>query len=81
MMNGRWFGGRQLIVELWDGEVNYQVEETEKEHEARMNKWQSYLESSESSTSSSSSGGTATKPETENNSDNSSTDNSAHTSS
>lgn len=23
--NGRWFGGRQLSVELWDGKTDYQV--------------------------------------------------------
>ena len=24
-MNGRWYGGRQLAVEVWDGVTNYQV--------------------------------------------------------
>lgn len=23
--NGRWFGGRQLSVQLWDGKTDYQV--------------------------------------------------------
>lgn len=23
--NGRWFGGRQLSVQLWDGTTDYQV--------------------------------------------------------
>lgn len=27
--NGRWFGGRQLSVELWDGKTDYQVYQSE----------------------------------------------------
>ena len=28
-MNGRWYGGRQLTVGVWDGVTNYQVREVQ----------------------------------------------------
>ncbi|XP_062997623.1 17S U2 SnRNP complex component HTATSF1 [Elgaria multicarinata webbii] len=42
-LNGRWFGGRQLAVETWDGVTDYQVEETAREREERLKGWQSFL--------------------------------------
>ncbi|XP_064422632.1 HIV Tat-specific factor 1 isoform X2 [Latimeria chalumnae] len=45
VLNGRWFGGRQLIVETWDGVTDYQIEETSREREERLKVWGSYLES------------------------------------
>ena len=43
-MNGRWYGGRQLEVKLWDGVTNYQVEETDQEREVRLKQWEDFLE-------------------------------------
>ncbi|XP_030009857.1 17S U2 SnRNP complex component HTATSF1 isoform X2 [Sphaeramia orbicularis] len=45
--NGRWFGGRQLSAQLWDGTTDYQVEETTREREERLKGWSSFLEGSE----------------------------------
>ncbi|XP_039210685.1 HIV Tat-specific factor 1 [Crotalus tigris] len=42
-LNGRWFGGRQLSVETWDGVTDYQVEETSREREERLKGWQEFL--------------------------------------
>ncbi|CAN9501403.1 unnamed protein product [Ophioblennius macclurei] len=44
--NGRWFGGRQLSAQLWDGTTDYQVEETTREREERLKGWSSFLEGS-----------------------------------
>lgn len=42
-LNGRWFGGRKLSAELWDGVTDYQVEETSREREERLKVWGSFL--------------------------------------
>uniref|UniRef100_A0A8D0BRX5 17S U2 SnRNP complex component HTATSF1 n=1 Tax=Salvator merianae TaxID=96440 RepID=A0A8D0BRX5_SALMN len=42
-LHGRWFGGRQLSVEAWDGTTDYQVEETAREREERLKGWQEFL--------------------------------------
>ncbi|CAB1445203.1 unnamed protein product [Pleuronectes platessa] len=42
--NGRWFGGKQLSAELWDGTTDYQVEETTREREERLKGWSTFLE-------------------------------------
>lgn len=42
-LNGRWFGGRQLMVETWDGVTDYQVEETSREREERLKGWETFL--------------------------------------
>uniref|UniRef100_A0A3Q3WPP1 17S U2 SnRNP complex component HTATSF1 n=1 Tax=Mola mola TaxID=94237 RepID=A0A3Q3WPP1_MOLML len=42
--NGRWFGGRQLSAQFWDGSTDYQVEETTREREERLKGWSSFLE-------------------------------------
>ncbi|XP_015687955.1 HIV Tat-specific factor 1 [Protobothrops mucrosquamatus] len=42
-LNGRWFGGRQLSVETWDGVTDYQVEETSREREERLKGWQEFI--------------------------------------
>ncbi|KAM9326147.1 17S U2 SnRNP complex component HTATSF1 [Gastrophryne carolinensis] len=41
--NGRWFGGRQLLVEIWDGVTDYQIEETSREREERLKGWEKFL--------------------------------------
>ena len=43
-MNGRWFGGHQIVAEAWDGKTNYQIHETGKEKEERLKGWENYLE-------------------------------------
>ncbi|XP_076024407.1 17S U2 SnRNP complex component HTATSF1 [Genypterus blacodes] len=43
-LNARWFGGRQLSAELWDGTTDYQVEETTREREERLKGWSSFLD-------------------------------------
>lgn len=43
-MNGRWFSGRRLVAQKWDGVTKYDVEETEEEKEERLKKWEEYLE-------------------------------------
>ncbi|XP_055914138.1 uncharacterized protein LOC129947559 isoform X2 [Eupeodes corollae] len=47
MMNGRFFGQRKLTAETWDGKTKYKVAETEEEIQARINKWDKYLEKGE----------------------------------
>ncbi|XP_004606713.2 HIV Tat-specific factor 1 [Sorex araneus] len=46
-LNGRWFGGRQITAEAWDGTTDYQVEETSREREERLKGWEAFLNSSE----------------------------------
>ncbi|XP_035290766.1 HIV Tat-specific factor 1 [Anguilla anguilla] len=42
-LDGRWFGGRKLSAQLWDGATDYQVEETNREREERLKGWASFL--------------------------------------
>ncbi|XP_062915775.1 HIV Tat-specific factor 1 [Mobula hypostoma] len=44
VLNGRWFGGRQITAETWDGVTDYQIEETVKEREYRLKTWETFLE-------------------------------------
>ena len=41
--NGRWFGGRQITAQAWDGTTDYQVEETTREREERLRGWEAFL--------------------------------------
>nr|XP_033802207.1 HIV Tat-specific factor 1 [Geotrypetes seraphini] len=43
-LHGRWFGGRQLHVETWDGVTDYQIEETSREREERLKGWETFLD-------------------------------------
>ncbi|XP_067085308.1 HIV Tat-specific factor 1 [Osmerus mordax] len=43
-LEGRWFGGRKLSAQLWDGTTDYQVDETSREREERLKGWSNYLE-------------------------------------
>ncbi|XP_073399652.1 17S U2 SnRNP complex component HTATSF1 [Dendrobates tinctorius] len=43
-LNGRWFGGRQLDVQIWDGVTDYQIEETSREREERLKGWENFLQ-------------------------------------
>ncbi|KAM6151335.1 17S U2 SnRNP complex component HTATSF1 [Rhynchocyon petersi] len=42
-LDGRWFGGRQITAEPWDGTTDYQVEETTREREERLKGWEAFL--------------------------------------
>lgn len=44
LMNGRWFAGRQLSAQHWDGKTRYKVQETEEEAAKRIAEWDRYLE-------------------------------------
>ncbi|XP_003802703.1 HIV Tat-specific factor 1 [Otolemur garnettii] len=46
-LNGRWFGGRQITAEAWDGTTDYQVEETSREREERLRGWEAFLNTPE----------------------------------
>ncbi|XP_018598598.1 17S U2 SnRNP complex component HTATSF1 [Scleropages formosus] len=48
-LDGRWFGGRKLSVQLWDGTTDYQVEETNREREERLKGWSAFLEGNKAS--------------------------------
>ncbi|XP_026864398.2 HIV Tat-specific factor 1 [Electrophorus electricus] len=43
-LDGRWFGGRKLAANLWDGVTDYQVEETTREREERLKGWSAFLD-------------------------------------
>jgi len=40
----RWFDGRSLEAESWDGRTKYTVKESQEEMEKRLNKWHSFIE-------------------------------------
>ncbi|XP_059106960.1 HIV Tat-specific factor 1 [Peromyscus eremicus] len=46
-LDGRWFGGRQITAQAWDGTTDYQVEETSREREERLRGWESFLNAPE----------------------------------
>ncbi|KAI5132111.1 Hiv Tat-Specific Factor 1 [Manis pentadactyla] len=46
-LNGRWFGGRQITAQAWDGTTDYQVEETAREREERLRGWEAFLDAPE----------------------------------
>uniref|UniRef100_G1T3L5 17S U2 SnRNP complex component HTATSF1 n=1 Tax=Oryctolagus cuniculus TaxID=9986 RepID=G1T3L5_RABIT len=46
-LDGRWFGGRQITAEAWDGTTDYQVEETSREREERLRGWEAFLNAPE----------------------------------
>ena len=39
----RWFAGRRILAENWDGKTKYEVEESEAEKEKRLKQWEEYL--------------------------------------
>ncbi|XP_003940786.2 17S U2 SnRNP complex component HTATSF1 [Saimiri boliviensis] len=47
-LDGRWFGGRQITAQAWDGTTDYQVEETSREREERLRGWEAFLNAPES---------------------------------
>ncbi|XP_077002577.1 17S U2 SnRNP complex component HTATSF1 [Tamandua tetradactyla] len=46
-LDGRWFGGRQITAQAWDGTTDYQVEETSREREERLRGWENFLNTPE----------------------------------
>lgn len=46
-MNGRWFDGRKLEADYYDGFSNYYVEETDEEKAIRDEGWSKWLEGNE----------------------------------
>jgi len=44
LLNGRWFSQRKISAEIWDGKTKYKITETDAEIEARIQKWDKYLE-------------------------------------
>lgn len=44
VMNGRWYDGRKLEAEFYDGVTDYRYKETEADREERDKKWQQWLE-------------------------------------
>lgn len=48
-LDGRWFGGRQITAQAWDGTTDYQVEETSREREERLRGWEAFLNAPEAS--------------------------------
>ncbi|KAH9630055.1 hypothetical protein HF086_008025 [Spodoptera exigua] len=47
LINGRWFGKRQITAEIWDGRTKYRIAETDSEISKRINKWDEFLEGKE----------------------------------
>lgn len=43
-MNNKTFNSRTLLAEMWDGNTNYKIEETDAERDARRAKWEADLE-------------------------------------
>uniref|UniRef100_G1PD81 17S U2 SnRNP complex component HTATSF1 n=1 Tax=Myotis lucifugus TaxID=59463 RepID=G1PD81_MYOLU len=46
-LDGRWFGGRQITAQVWDGTTDYQVNSATIKREERLKGWEAFLESPE----------------------------------
>eukprot|EP01102_Stenamoeba_stenopodia_P011326 TRINITY_DN3469_c0_g1_i1.p1 TRINITY_DN3469_c0_g1~~TRINITY_DN3469_c0_g1_i1.p1 ORF type:complete len:398 (-),score=119.43 TRINITY_DN3469_c0_g1_i1:68-1261(-) len=42
-MDGRWFAGRQITADFYDGVSNYKVEETEEQRQKREQQWLAFI--------------------------------------
>ncbi|XP_038206768.1 HIV Tat-specific factor 1 homolog [Zerene cesonia] len=47
LINGRWFGKRQITAEIWDGRTKYRIAETDADISKRIDKWDKFLEDPE----------------------------------
>ncbi|XP_045776321.1 HIV Tat-specific factor 1 homolog [Maniola jurtina] len=47
LINGRWFGKRQITAETFDGRTKYRIAETDAALNQRINKWDKFLEGGE----------------------------------
>jgi len=43
--SGRWFGGKQVESDFYDGWSNYEVEETEEQKNSRLKAFEEWIES------------------------------------
>ncbi|KAK3097780.1 hypothetical protein FSP39_013131 [Pinctada imbricata] len=62
--NGRWFDKKVITAESWDGRTKYEIQESEAERDARLNKWEKFLENDEKKNSNSSESSNETEKET-----------------
>merc|ERR1712048_1382085 len=46
-LNGRYYAGKVISAETFDGTSNYQVQETEEEMEKRLSEWERFIEADE----------------------------------
>ncbi|XP_067141167.1 17S U2 SnRNP complex component HTATSF1 [Centruroides vittatus] len=67
LMNGRWFAGRQLRAETWDGRTKYKIEESAEDREKRLAQWDKFLDGEEGETKSASANPTLSNTKTEKN--------------
>lgn len=51
LINGRWFGKKQITAEIWDGKTKYKIAETDADLNQRIDGWEKFLEGGEKSTS------------------------------
>jgi len=42
-LNGRWFGGKRISAETYDGVTDYQVKESEVDRAKRIKEWEDFL--------------------------------------
>lgn len=47
LINGRWFGKKQITAEIWDGRTKYRIAETDADLNKRVDKWGKFLEGKE----------------------------------
>ncbi|KAJ2942155.1 hypothetical protein O0L34_g11070 [Tuta absoluta] len=47
LINGRWFGKKQITAEIWDGRTKYRIGETDADISKRIDKWDKFLEGKE----------------------------------
>uniref|UniRef100_A0A182SP12 RRM domain-containing protein n=1 Tax=Anopheles maculatus TaxID=74869 RepID=A0A182SP12_9DIPT len=47
IMNGRYFGQRQLTAAIWDGRTKYRIAETDADIDKRRGNWEEFLETDE----------------------------------
>lgn len=52
VLNGRWFGKRQLTAEIWDGKTKFKIAETDAQISQRLDNWDKFLEDEATPTSS-----------------------------
>jgi len=46
-MNGRFFDGRKLEADFYDGKSDYRVQESEEERQKRLAEWDKWIEDGE----------------------------------
>ncbi|KAM3958848.1 RRM1_TatSF1_like and RRM2_TatSF1_like domain-containing protein barc [Aphomia sociella] len=44
LINGRWFGKKQITAEIWDGRTKYRIAETDAEISKRIDTWDKFLQ-------------------------------------